>query len=115
MYAPEPGRGEVELELCRGGGMNKYKKIKLKNGSTIDEHRLIANVTGFNTVVHHIDGDKSNNKPENLQIMSRSEHAKLHGLGKKINGNKTIFGPDSEGMAICMLCGKRLIWEKFIL
>ncbi|WP_241473772.1 HNH endonuclease signature motif containing protein [Mycolicibacterium neoaurum] len=28
--------------------------------------------------VHHIDGDKLNNKIENLRIMSRSEHLKLH-------------------------------------
>lgn len=28
--------------------------------------------------VHHIDGDKLNNKPSNLRILSASEHAKLH-------------------------------------
>lgn len=28
--------------------------------------------------VHHIDGDKANNAIENLQLMTRSDHAKLH-------------------------------------
>ena len=28
--------------------------------------------------VHHIDGNKLNNNPENLSILSNSEHAKLH-------------------------------------
>jgi len=30
-------------------------------------------------VVHHIDGDHTNNAIENLQIMSQAEHLKLHG------------------------------------
>jgi hypothetical protein len=29
-------------------------------------------------IVHHKDGDKWNNSPENLEIMSQSEHIKLH-------------------------------------
>ena len=28
--------------------------------------------------IHHIDGDTLNNSPSNLQIVSKSEHAKLH-------------------------------------
>ena len=29
-------------------------------------------------VVHHINGDKQDNRPENLQVMMNSEHLKLH-------------------------------------
>lgn len=36
--------------------------------------------------VHHKDGDKTNNNLSNLQILTRSEHQKLHW---KLNKNKT--------------------------
>ncbi len=31
-------------------------------------------------VVHHIDEDKQNNRIENLQVMTRAEHARIHAL-----------------------------------
>lgn len=45
------------------------------------EHRKVAkkefgNIDGL--IVHHIDGDRSNNHPDNLQPMTQVEHIKLH-------------------------------------
>lgn len=47
------------------------------------EHRRIAKFKlgrelKSNEVVHHIDGDRFNNKPNNLQVMTRAEHMRLH-------------------------------------
>ena len=36
-----------------------------------------------NEVVHHINKNKIDNKIENLQLMTRSEHTKLHHLERK--------------------------------
>lgn len=57
-----------------------------KNGYVL-EHRIvvenqIGRILGANEVVHHIDGDKKNNRFDNLSIMNNIEHAELHGSTK---------------------------------
>ena len=52
------------------------------------EHRVIASKKigrplRDNEVVHHRDGNKLNNKPSNLQVMTRSEHWKTQRKNKK--------------------------------
>lgn len=65
--------------------MNNYKSIKV-NGKKIDEHRYVmeqhlGRQLSRDEVVHHKDGDKSNNDIENLELMSLSEHSRQHQLG----------------------------------
>lgn len=40
-------------------------------------------------VVHHIDGNHDNNDPENLVIMKKSQHSKVHALFNFENWRKT--------------------------
>ena len=93
--------------------MYRYKALKIK-GRRIDEHRLVSNVidAGYNTVVHHKDGNPRNNNADNLEVMTRSEHAKQHGLGTVIRSHQ-IFGPDVNGKAIYRECGLSLVWSEF--
>lgn len=62
--------------------MNKYHAIRV-NGKKVDEHRIVAiRIFGEDAVrgkdVHHKNGDKSDNRPENLEVLTRSEHIRLH-------------------------------------
>jgi len=41
-----------------------------------------------NECVHHIDHNRSNNELSNLQLMTRSEHARMHALERSNKGNK---------------------------
>lgn len=38
--------------------------------------------------VHHIDGDKSNNSPENLMVLSATDHARYHAIQNQLGKNK---------------------------
>ncbi|MBQ9685233.1 MAG: HNH endonuclease [Oscillospiraceae bacterium] len=40
-----------------------------------------------NEEVHHIDGNHNNNSPENLQVLTANEHARIHAAQKERNSN----------------------------
>lgn len=65
----------------------KYKYVKQGLQKETAEHRAILHRIDPRDdedvlVVHHIDGNKANNDPANLQWMTREEHSRLHHLGE---------------------------------
>ena len=83
-------RGEVrrlygeEHPNWKGGHIARsgYKIVSKRGKTNQYEHRVIAEqMIGRplepDEVVHHIDGNRSNNDPSNLQVMKRREHDKL--------------------------------------
>jgi HNH endonuclease len=54
-----------------------YVKVKVAAGEWEYEHRIVAG-TGAEQVTHHKNRDKTDNRPENLEVMTNEEHIALH-------------------------------------
>lgn len=74
---------------------NGYKILYLEDGSSIKEHiKVMEDHIGrkllADEVVHHINEKRDDNRLENLQLMTRGEHSKLHRL-KELQEGKKLF------------------------
>lgn len=69
----------------RGIGEGKaYPKLLGKHAHRRIAEAILGRPLKKGEVVHHIDGNKLNNDPANLEVLpSQSEHCKVHGFGKK--------------------------------
>ena len=82
--------------------MKKYKYHRMRrNGRLIDEHRLIMEKhlgrrLQSSEIVHHINGDTSDNRIENLEVTTRAEHAIMHTSDVQIENLKSAVKRQSK-------------------
>ena len=76
--------------LRYSGSRNNYVKLKGKHMHRVVMEQVLGRKLRKGEIVHHIDGDKWNNSPENLQVMTQSEHIKLHLHEKKGVGAEDV-------------------------
>lgn len=100
------------VSTCRGGGYiyarTEPPHPRRNSNGLYPLHRVIAENTLGRLLepgedVHHRDEDKSNNSPDNLEVLSKSEHARRHA--------------DSRGEIIeceCGRCGKAMALKRHV-
>lgn len=64
-----------------GQGYLRYNSTKVRVHRKVLEDKV--GKIPPNLVVHHIDGNKQNNSLKNLQLLTRSEHFKLHKIERE--------------------------------
>ena len=109
------GRGKVCSKPCRpyqGAGNPKWRggRVKEKSGRVkvyapdhpdarldggkyIYEYRLVAEQKigrplTDDEIVHHLNNNPADNRPENLEVMTQAQHASLHMKGRYRGGPK---------------------------
>lgn len=99
------------IDSYQGGTINHngYKYIEI-NGVQREEHRIIMErVLGrplkSSEIVHHINGNKLDNRPENLMVTTISEHRKLHATTERRRICKRCGRPMTiHGRGLCITC-----------
>jgi endogenous inhibitor of DNA gyrase (YacG/DUF329 family) len=82
----------------RGIDQHGYVRVRQPDGSYVREHRLVAEAQLGRPLaphehVHHRNHDKTDNRPENLEVLSAREHAELHGAEPRPRGPRMIECP----------------------
>ncbi len=68
---------KVIIAKYRGTGKS-YIKEKHTHQHRVVMERVLGRKLRKGEIVHHIDNNPQNNDPKNLQVMTQSEHIKLH-------------------------------------
>ena len=104
-------KGHIPRNKNKGiGWIEKGYRILNRNGKAIQEHRLIwkkyHGKIPKDYQIHHKNGNKKDNRIENLQLLNIKDHTRFHNNGFQ-KGHPDIVG-DSKKRFACKRC--KYIW-----
>jgi len=73
------------------GNETAYPKLLGRHEHRAVAERMLGRSLVRGEIVHHIDGNKRNNDPSNLQVMTQTEHVELH-RGQLLQARKEQAG-----------------------
>lgn len=71
-------RAKIRAALVGTGEGKTYEKNYGRHTHRVVAEQKIGRPLRRGEVVHHIDGNKRNNHPDNLEVMTQAEHIELH-------------------------------------
>ena len=82
--------GKTESSRSSNGAGNidahGYRRISTERGRVKEHRQVMGKILGRplrrNEDVHHINGDRADNRPRNLKVMTRSQHLKIHRVSR---------------------------------
>ena len=60
------------------GSRENYVKLQGRHMHRVVAEEMLGRKLLLGEIVHHKDGDKWNNSPDNLEVMTQAEHARIH-------------------------------------
>lgn len=99
----------IKIRICNPHNKGKgqgwinpkgYREISI-DGKSVKEHRYVAELIIDRPLlptedVHHINGDKLNNSPENLEVLSHSQHTIQHNNSRSYKKGYKLNLSDDE-------------------